>query len=131
TAVTGAAHWHVLLRARAIENQCYVLAAAQGGTHPGGRRTYGHSMLIDPWGVILAERDKGPGVVIGDIDAARLAQVRRDLPALARDRIVLDGADTRYLVGAHGAHRGRDPHGARIGLARRARHCGLPRSGRP
>ena len=87
TAVTGAAHWHVLLRARAIENQCYVLAAAQGGTHPGGRRTYGHSMLIDPWGVILAERDEGPGVVIGDIDAARLAQVRRDLPALEHRRL--------------------------------------------
>jgi nitrilase len=87
TAVTGAAHWHVLLRARAIENQCYVLAAAQGGTHPGGRRTYGHSMLIDPWGIVLAERDEGPGVVIGDIDAARLAQVRRDLPALEHRRL--------------------------------------------
>jgi nitrilase len=87
TAVTGAAHWHVLLRARAIENQCYVLAAAQGGLHPGGRRTYGHSVLIDPWGVILAERDEGPGVVIGDIDPARLAQVRRDLPALEHRRL--------------------------------------------
>ena len=82
TAVTGAAHWHVLLRARAIENQCYVLAAAQGGTHPGGRQTYGHSLLIDPWGIVLAEREQGPAVVIGDIDPERLAQVRRDLPAL-------------------------------------------------
>ena len=82
TAVTGAAHWHVLLRARAIENQCYVLAAAQGGLHPGGRRTYGHSILIDPWGVVVAERDEGPGIVIGDIDPERLSQVRRDLPAL-------------------------------------------------
>jgi len=82
TAVTGAAHWHVLLRARAIENQCYVLAAAQGGLHPGGRRTYGHSVLIDPWGVVLDEKDEGPGVVIGDVDTQRLAQVRRDLPAL-------------------------------------------------
>lgn len=82
TAVTGAAHWHVLLKARAIENQCYVLAAAQGGLHPGGRRTYGHSILIDPWGVVLAERDEGPGVVAGTIDPERLAQVRRDLPAL-------------------------------------------------
>ncbi len=82
TAVTGAAHWHVLLRARAIENQCYVLAAAQGGLHPGGRRTYGHSLLIDPWGVVLAEHDEGPGIVIGAIDPERLAQVRRDLPAL-------------------------------------------------
>ena len=82
TAITGAAHWHVLLRARAIENQCYVLAAAQGGQHPGGRRTYGHSIFIDPWGVVIAERDEGPGIVIGDIDPERLAQVRRDLPAL-------------------------------------------------
>ena len=82
TAVTGAAHWHVLLRARAIENQCYVLAPAQGGLHPGGRRTYGHSVLIDPWGVVLAERkEDGAGVVIGEIDPERLAQVRRDLPA--------------------------------------------------
>jgi nitrilase len=72
----------VLLRARAIENQCYVLAAAQGGLHPGGRRTYGHSILIDPWGVVVAERDEGPGIVIGDIDPERLTQVRRDLPAL-------------------------------------------------
>jgi len=84
TARTGAAHWHPLLRARAIENQCYVLAAAQGGTHPGGRRTYGHSMLVDPWGEIVAERDAdGPGVVVGDIDPARIVHVRASLPALA------------------------------------------------
>jgi predicted amidohydrolase len=82
TAVTGAAHWHVLLKARAIENQCYVLAAAQGGMHPTGRRTYGHSVLIDPWGVVQDECDEGPGVVLGVIDTERLAQVRRDLPAL-------------------------------------------------
>ncbi len=82
TAVTGAAHWHVLLRARAIENQCYVLAAAQGGVHPGGRRTYGHSVFIDPWGVVLAEHDEGPGIVMGAVDPERLLQVRRDLPAL-------------------------------------------------
>jgi deaminated glutathione amidase len=87
TAVTGAAHWHVLLRARAIENQCYLLAAAQGGVHPNGRRTFGHSVLIDPWGVILAERDEGPGVIVGDIDPERIAQVRRDLPALAHRRL--------------------------------------------
>jgi len=83
TATTGAAHWHLLLRARAVENQCYVLAAAQGGTHPGGRRTYGHSVLIDPWGAIVAEHDQGPGLIVGDIDPARLAQVREELPALA------------------------------------------------
>jgi deaminated glutathione amidase len=88
TAVTGAAHWHVLLRARAIENQCYVLAAAQGGTHPGGRRTYGHSVLIDPWGIVIAERgDEGPGVIVGDIDPERIAQVRRELPALMHRRL--------------------------------------------
>jgi deaminated glutathione amidase len=83
TATTGAAHWHLLLRARAVENQCYVLAAAQGGEHPGGRRTYGHSLLIDPWGAIVAERDQGPGIVVGDVDPARIEAVRAELPALA------------------------------------------------
>ncbi len=82
TAVTGAAHWHVLLRARAIENQCYVLAAAQGGVHPNGRRTYGHSLVVDPWGIVVAERDEGPGVVVADVDPERIAQVRSELPAL-------------------------------------------------
>ena len=82
TATTGAAHWHLLLRARAVENQCYVLAAAQGGTHPGGRRTYGHSVLIDPWGRIVAEREEGAGIVVGDVDPARIAEVREQLPAL-------------------------------------------------
>ena len=83
TVPTGAAHWETLLRARAIENQCYVLAAAQGGTHPGGRRTWGHSMLVDPWGEIVAKLAEGPGVVAGDIDPARIADVRDRLPALA------------------------------------------------
>jgi nitrilase len=83
TATTGAAHWHLLLRARAVENQCYVLAAAQGGVHPGGRRTYGHSVLIDPWGTVVAERESGPGIIVGDVDPARLAQVRAELPALS------------------------------------------------
>lgn len=82
TATTGRAHWEVLLRARAIENQCYVLAAGQGGTHPGGRRTHGHSMIVDPWGEVLDVLPEGPGVVIADLDPARIAQVRRDLPAL-------------------------------------------------
>ena len=86
TAITGAAHWHVLLRARAIENQCYVLAAAQGGEHPSGRRTFGHSLFIDPWGVIVTELETGPGIIIGDVDASRLAQVRRDLPAFSHRR---------------------------------------------
>ena len=82
TETTGRAHWEILLRARAIENQCYVLAIAQGGRHENGRETHGNSMLIDPWGEILARRDKGPGVVIGDLDHARIAEVRASLPAL-------------------------------------------------
>jgi len=82
TALTGAAHWETLLRARAIENQCYVVAPAQGGLHPGGRRTHGHSMIVDPWGEVLAERGEGEGVVLAEVDTARLAEVRKSLPAL-------------------------------------------------
>ncbi len=82
TYTTGRAHWEILLRARAIENQCYVLAAAQGGRHPNGRRTWGHSMLVDPWGQMLACREEGEGLVIGELDPAQLAQVRASLPAL-------------------------------------------------
>jgi len=82
TYVTGLAHWEVLLRARAIENQCYILAAAQGGTHASGRRTYGHSMLIDPWGKVVDVLPEGEGVVSGNIDQAFLDQVRGNLPAL-------------------------------------------------
>lgn len=80
---TGEAHWETLIRARAIENQCYVAAAAQTGTHPGGRRTWGHSMIVDPWGIVVASRADEPGVVIADIDPSRIADVRRRLPALA------------------------------------------------
>jgi nitrilase len=87
TARTGAAHWEVLLRARAIENQCYVLAAAQAGTHPGGRRTFGHSMLVDPWGEIIASQAEGEGVVTGDVDAARIDDVRARLPAVFHRRL--------------------------------------------
>jgi predicted amidohydrolase len=82
TATTGRAHWLTLLRARAIENLCYVLAPAQGGRHENGRATFGHSVLFDPWGETIGELDEGPGVVVGDVDAARLAQVRASLPAL-------------------------------------------------
>jgi predicted amidohydrolase len=82
TYTTGHAHWEMLLRARAVENQCYVLAAAQGGKHENGRRTWGHSMLIDPWGTVVAQLDEGPGVVAGEIDPARIAEVRQSLPAL-------------------------------------------------
>lgn len=82
TYTTGRAHWEVLLRARAIENQCYVLAAAQGGLHVNGRRTFGHSMLVDPWGEVKAVLAEGEGVVCGELDAAYLAGVRESLPAL-------------------------------------------------
>ena len=84
TFTTGSAHWEVLLRARAIENQCYLLAPAQGGQHENGRRTWGHSMLIDPWGEIVAQRTPdGAGIVVGDVAGARLRQVRASLPALS------------------------------------------------
>jgi len=82
TWVTGQAHWEVLLRARAIENLAFVLAPAQGGTHDNGRRTWGHSMVVDPWGEVLAVRETGAGVVLAQLDAGRLAQARRQLPAL-------------------------------------------------
>jgi predicted amidohydrolase len=83
TATTGRAHWETLLRARAVENLCYVLAPAQGGRHENGRRTYGHSMLIDPWGTVLAQREEGAGVVAGEVDSARILECRQSLPALA------------------------------------------------
>jgi nitrilase len=83
TAPTGAAHWELLLRTRAVENQCYLLAAAQGGEHPNGRRTFGHSMLVDPWGRVVACLPEGPGVVAGTVDPAVTARVRRELPALS------------------------------------------------
>ena len=82
TETTGRAHWEILLRARAIENQCYVLAVAQGGKHENGRETHGNSMLIDPWGVILDRLPKGPGIVIGDVDHARISDIRASLPTL-------------------------------------------------
>jgi len=83
TATTGRAHWETLLRARAIENLAYVLAPAQGGRHANGRATHGHSMLIDPWGRVLAEQAEGPGIVFGDLDPALLADCRAALPALS------------------------------------------------
>ena len=87
THTTGRAHWQVLLRARAIENQCYVLASAQGGTHPHGRKTWGESIIIDPWGEVLASLPEGPGVVVADVDPARIAGVRASLPALRHRKI--------------------------------------------
>ncbi len=87
TYTTGRAHWELLLRARAVENQCYVLAPAQGGTHENGRRTWGHSMIVDPWGEVLAVRAEGEGVVIADLEPARIAAVRQQLPALSHRRL--------------------------------------------
>jgi len=86
TVPTGSAHWETLLRARAIENLAYVVAPAQGGRHPSGRRTYGHTMIVDPWGKVLAERAEGEGVVMADVDRGRLDEVRRTLPALENRR---------------------------------------------
>jgi deaminated glutathione amidase len=82
THATGQAHWEVLLRARAIENQAYVIASAQGGLHENGRRTWGQSMVIDPWGTVLGQHAIGPGVVVCDIDMTHLEAIRRQLPAL-------------------------------------------------
>jgi nitrilase len=87
THTTGEAHWELLLRARAIENQCYVLASAQGGTHANGRRTWGHSMVVGPWGEIVDELAEGEGFVIAEVDAQRLDAVRTQLPALRHRRL--------------------------------------------
>ncbi len=86
TKTTGEAHWHTLIRARAIETQCFVLAAAQGGHHEHGRDTFGHSLIVSPWGEILAEGGVEPGVVVADIDLAVLADVRQRVPSLTHDR---------------------------------------------
>jgi nitrilase len=87
TDTTGRAHWEILLRARAIENQCYLLAVGQGGKHENGRMTHGNSMIVDPWGEILDRKMKGPGVVIADLDHARIAEIRESLPALAHRKL--------------------------------------------
>ncbi|HAS52148.1 MAG TPA: acyltransferase [Gammaproteobacteria bacterium] len=82
TAATGAAHWEVLLRARAIENQCYVIAAAQGGRHANGRETFGDSLIIDPWGLVMSRLAWGPGIVTARLDGPFLEKVRREFPSL-------------------------------------------------
>jgi nitrilase len=87
TATTGLAHWELLLRARAVENLCYVVAPAQGGSHPNGRRTHGHTMIVDPWGTVMAEEPEGEAVVIAELDHERIAEVRGSLPALDNRRI--------------------------------------------
>jgi len=87
TAVTGEAHWHTLLRARAIENLSYVIAPGQTGMHPDGRSTYGHSLIVDPWGRVLAEREEGAGIVVAEIDASRVQSLRKEFPALDNRRL--------------------------------------------
>jgi predicted amidohydrolase len=96
TKPTGLAHWHTLLRARAIENQCYVFAAGQGGCHENGRETFGHSLVISPWGEVMAEADVQPAVTFADVELQRLEDVRRQVPSLRHDRPfdVVYAADT-------------------------------------
>lgn len=87
TAITGRAHWEVLVRARAIENLCYVVAAAQGGYHVNGRETHGDSMVVNPWGVVIDRLPRGSGVVMADIDREQLVAMRRSLPAIGHRRL--------------------------------------------
>lgn len=90
TRPTGEAHWHVLLRARAIETQCYIFAAAQSGRHEHGRSTYGHSLIVSPWGEVLAEAGKEPGVIFADIDLTKVDEVRARVPSI--------GANSEFVV---------------------------------
>jgi len=86
TVATGTAHWQVLLRARAIENGCFVFAPAQWGEHTAGRRSYGHSLIVDPWGEVLADAGEGVGIVSARVEVTRIAEVRRMVPSLQHDR---------------------------------------------
>jgi predicted amidohydrolase len=86
TVPTGRAHWHVLMRARAIENGCFVFAPAQWGEHAEGRKTYGHSLIVAPWGEIIAEAEDGVGFITAEIDPAKIAEARRAVPSLRHDR---------------------------------------------
>jgi predicted amidohydrolase len=88
TETTGKAHWHILLRARAIENGAFVIAPAQGGLHANGRRTFGHSLIVAPWGEILAESGTDPGVIVADIDPALASEARMRIPSLQHDRTI-------------------------------------------
>ena len=98
TRQTGEAHWHVLLRARAIENGAFVIAAAQGGVHEDGRETYGHSLIVDPWGRVLAEVDGDvPGIAVADIDLARVSETRAKIPNLKNAR-AFDAGDRHITV---------------------------------
>jgi deaminated glutathione amidase len=88
TVPTGKAHWHVLQRARAIENGCFVFAPAQWGEHAEGRKTFGHSLIVDPWGEVLVDAGEGVGFVTAEIDTAKIAEARRMVPALRHDRVI-------------------------------------------
>jgi len=105
TRPTGEAHWHVLLRARAIENGCFVFAAAQGGKHESGRETFGHSLIVDPWGKILAEGATEPGVILAEVDPAEVAAARARIPSLHHGRrfeIVEPMAEPAHLHAVQG-----------------------------
>ena len=97
TATTGALHWHTLLRARAIEAQCYVIAPAQHGWHSKHRASYGHSMIVDPWGQIVAEIEDGDGYALAEIDPAEVARVRREIPSLANQQMTFPPKRNRSL----------------------------------
>lgn len=98
TRTTGQAHWHVLNRARAIETGCWLLAAAQCGEHAEGRKTYGHSLIVDPWGEVVAEADEKPGVITAELDLDRVAAARRRIPSLKHDR-AFEGPDVPAVEG--------------------------------
>jgi deaminated glutathione amidase len=105
TRQTGEAHWHVLIRARAIENGCFVFAAAQGGKHENGRETFGHSLIVDPWGRVLAEGGSEPGLVMAEIDPAEAAAARAKIPSLRHGRrfeLVEPMAEPAYLHAVRG-----------------------------
>lgn len=101
TAVTGKAHWATLVRARAIENLCYMIAAAQGGYHLNGRETHGDTMIVDPWGTVLDRLPRGSGIVCGDLDAARLRTTRRNFPAIDHRRLYCDLPDPKPSEDRH------------------------------
>ena len=106
TKQTGEAHWHVLIRSRAIENGCFVFAAAQGGRHENGRDTFGHSLIVDPWGRIIAEGDTEPGVIVAEINPAEVANARARIPSLQHGRrfeIVEPLAEPAHLHVVRGA----------------------------
>ncbi|HFQ91332.1 MAG TPA: carbon-nitrogen hydrolase family protein, partial [Chromatiales bacterium] len=94
TAHTGKAHWESLVRVRAIENLCYVIAPAQGGYHINGRETFGDSMIVDPWGVVLDRLPNGAGVVVADIDLERLRGIRRGFPSISHRRLQIAPSQT-------------------------------------